>query len=110
MTTGRALKPNERAMMTALSVQAWEYYEAGRKLLPLIDADSRAALWVLVEIYSGLLARIDRRQGDVFSVARECACAREGVHAGARGGDGVAQAGRVVAGRRMVVVGAGWRG
>ncbi len=68
MTTGRALKPNERAMMTALSVQAREYYEAGRRLLPLIDADSRAALWVLVEIYSGLLAQIDRRRGDVFSV------------------------------------------
>ena len=64
---GRALKPNERAMITALSVQAWEYYEAARQLIPMIDADSRPALWVLVEIYSGLLQKIDRREGDVFS-------------------------------------------
>ena len=64
---GRELKPNERAMITALSVQAWEYYEAARQLIPLIDADSRPALWVLVEIYSGLLQQIDRREGDVFT-------------------------------------------
>ena len=64
---GRALKPNERAMLMALSVQAWEYYESGRQLIPLIDADSRACLWVMIEIYSGLLGKIDQRQGDVFS-------------------------------------------
>lgn len=64
---GRALKANERAMITGLSVQAWEYYEAGRQLIPLLDADSRAAMWVLVKIYSGLLAKIDLREGDVFS-------------------------------------------
>jgi 15-cis-phytoene synthase len=51
----------------ALSVQAWEYYESGRQLIPLLDPDSRACLWVMIEIYSGLLAKIDRRQGDVFS-------------------------------------------
>jgi phytoene synthase len=64
---GRPMKPNERAMLMALSVQAWEYYESGRQLIPLIDADSRACLWVMIEIYSGLLAKIDQRQGDVFS-------------------------------------------
>ena len=64
---GRAMKANERAMLVGLSVQAWEYYEASQELLPLIDADSRAALWVLVMIYSGLLRRIDDRNGDVFS-------------------------------------------
>jgi phytoene synthase len=64
---GRLLKPNERAMLIGLSVQAWEYYEAAQELLPMIDADSRAALWVLVEIYSGLLKKIDARDGDVFS-------------------------------------------
>ncbi len=84
MTTGRAVKPNERAMITALSVQAWEYYEAGRKLIPLIDADSRAALWVLVEIYSAVLARIDRREGDVFSV-RVSVPAREKIFTLVRG-------------------------
>lgn len=64
---GRELRPNERAMIVGLSVQTWEYYKAARELLPLIDADSRAALWVLVDIYSGLLGRIDEQQGDVFS-------------------------------------------
>ena len=68
MASGRTLEANERAMLVALSVQAWEYYESARELIPLIDAESRAALWVLVKIYSDLLASIDRRQGDVFSV------------------------------------------
>jgi phytoene synthase len=67
LARGREIKANERAMLMALSVQAWEYYEAGRQLIGLLDADSRACLWVMVEIYSGLLAKIDRRQGDVFS-------------------------------------------
>ena len=64
---GRGMKENERALMHALSVQAWEYYEAAGKLLPLIESDSRAALWVLVEVYSRLLRRVDRAEGDVFS-------------------------------------------
>jgi len=67
MAAGNSLRPNDCAMIGALSVQAWEYYESAWQLLPLIDANSRAALWVMVEIYSGLLTRIDRRQGDVFS-------------------------------------------
>ena len=67
LASGRAMKEKERAMIHALSVQAWEYYEAAGKLLPLIDRDSRAALWVLVEIYSRLLRKIDRLEGDVFT-------------------------------------------
>ena len=67
LSKGRVMQASERAMISALSVQAWEYYASSRELLPLIDADSRAALWVLVEIYSRLLQRIDARHGDVFS-------------------------------------------
>jgi 15-cis-phytoene synthase len=67
LARGRELKANERALIAGLSVQAWEYYEAARQLIPLLDADSRAAMWVLVEIYSGLLKKIDQREGDVFS-------------------------------------------
>ena len=37
------------------------------KLLPLIDRESRPALWVLVKIYRGLLKRIRRADYDVFS-------------------------------------------
>jgi phytoene synthase len=67
LAAGRAMKPSERAMLMAVSVQAWKYYESGRQLIGLLDADSRACMWVMMEIYSGLLARIDQRQGDVFS-------------------------------------------
>ena len=43
------------------------FYSAAGELLPLIDRDSRAALWVLVTIYRGLLERIVARNYDVFS-------------------------------------------
>jgi len=36
-------------------------------LLPLIDRESRPALWVLISIYHGLLKRIQRADYDVFS-------------------------------------------
>ena len=67
LAAGRPMKPHEKAMLMALSVQAWQYYESGRQLIPLLDADSRACMWVMMEIYSGLLAKIDQRQGDVFT-------------------------------------------
>ena len=67
LAAGRPMNPHEKAMIMALSVQAWEYYESGRQLIPLLDADSRACMWVMMEIYSGLLAKIDHRQGDVFT-------------------------------------------
>jgi phytoene synthase len=35
--------------------------------LPLIDRESRPALWVLVRIYHALLKRIERADYDVFS-------------------------------------------
>jgi phytoene synthase len=65
---GARIERNEQAMLCALSERAWEYYGAAAKLAPMIDKDSRAAFEVLVEIYSGLLKRIDKRAGDVFSV------------------------------------------
>ena len=43
------------------------YYASAGKLLPLIDRESRPALWVLVRIYRGLLKRIRRADYDVFS-------------------------------------------
>ncbi|HXB63197.1 MAG TPA: phytoene/squalene synthase family protein [Acidobacteriaceae bacterium] len=64
---GAPIERNERAMILALSERAWEYYAAAEKLAPMINRDSRAAFEVLVEIYSGLLKRIDARAGDVFS-------------------------------------------
>ena len=84
MAGGRPLKSNERALVAAMSARAWQYYGAARELLPLIDADSRAALWVMVKIYSGLLAEIDRTEGDVFS-RRVSVPTRRKVYALARG-------------------------
>lgn len=47
--------------------RAEEYYESGKKLLPLIDADSRPALWVLITIYHRLLLKIKGSGYNVFS-------------------------------------------
>lgn len=47
--------------------RAEEFYQSSRQLLPLIDADSRPALWVLVTIYHRLLLKIKRLGYDVFS-------------------------------------------
>jgi 15-cis-phytoene synthase len=67
LASGAAMLPNERTMLQSLGSQAERYYRSADQLLPLIDADSRAALWVLVTIYHGLLHKILRAHGDVFS-------------------------------------------
>jgi phytoene synthase len=58
---------NERALLAELAQRAEHYYQSAQKLLPLIDKESRPALWVLVSIYHGLLKRIRARNYDVFS-------------------------------------------
>ena len=58
---------DERALLAAIAQRAEEYYQSAQKLLPLIDRESRPALWVLVTIYHGLLKRIERADYDVFS-------------------------------------------
>jgi phytoene synthase len=47
--------------------RARDFYASAEELLPLIDRDSRAALWVLVTIYRGLLERIVAKNYDVFT-------------------------------------------
>jgi phytoene synthase len=49
------------------ALRARGFYRAAEDLLPLIDEDSRSALWTLVEIYRRLLERIIARNYDVFS-------------------------------------------
>ena len=56
-------------LMTYETHRAGNYYEQARSLLPLVDADSRAALWAMMEIYERLLKKIIRRRFDVFSAA-----------------------------------------
>lgn len=66
LARGAVMEANERAMLRALGSRAEGYYASADRLLPLIDADSRAALWVLVTIYHGLLRKISKADGDVF--------------------------------------------
>jgi phytoene synthase len=47
--------------------RAEKFYQSGQRLLPLVAADSRPALWVLIEIYHRLLRRIQALEFDVFS-------------------------------------------
>ena len=58
---------NERALLAAIAQRADEFYKSAQLLLPMIDSESRPALWVLVSIYHGLLMRIERANYDVFS-------------------------------------------
>ena len=67
LATGAAMEANERALLRALGARAETYYASADRLLPLIDADSRAALWVLVTIYHRLLFKIFDANGDVFT-------------------------------------------
>jgi phytoene synthase len=64
---GRSMTERERGMLATLAIRAEKYYVAGRKLIPLLDRDSRAAMWVLVTIYHRLLGRIAERRMEVFS-------------------------------------------
>lgn len=67
LSNGAPIAPNERAMLSTLADRAERYYASARQLLPLIDRDSRAALWVLVRIYHELLHKIARANNDVFT-------------------------------------------
>jgi len=58
---------NERALIAEIAGRAEEFYESAQLLLPLIDRESRPALWVLVRIYHALLKRIEHANYDVFS-------------------------------------------
>jgi len=58
---------NERALLSEIGRRAEGYYQSAQALMPLIDKESRPALWVLVTIYHALLKRIERAEYDVFS-------------------------------------------
>jgi phytoene synthase len=58
---------SERELLREMSDRAREYYKSADKLVPLIDADSRPALRVLVSIYRRLLDHIEAQDFNVFS-------------------------------------------
>jgi phytoene synthase len=58
---------NERALLREIGQRAEGYYKSAQALMPLIDKESRPAMWVLVEIYHALLKQIESADYDVFS-------------------------------------------
>ncbi len=62
-----SVSPSLRELMEFEALRARAYYRAAEDLLPLINEDSQAALWTLVEIYRRLLEKIIARNYDVFS-------------------------------------------
>jgi phytoene synthase len=66
LATGRAMTERERAMLATLAIRAEKYYLTAQKLIPLLDRDSRAAMWVLATIYHRLLGRIADHKMEVF--------------------------------------------
>ena len=56
-----------RKLMQFEAQRAQDFYASARELMPLISADSRSSLRVLVGIYSRLLQRIADRNYDVLS-------------------------------------------
>jgi phytoene synthase len=61
------LRPQARELLAFEADRAWRFYREGGELLALVDRDSRAALWALGRIYSGILAKIEHRGYDVGS-------------------------------------------
>jgi phytoene synthase len=59
--------PAERALLASVARRAEDFYRSADELLPLIDRESRPALWVLVSIYHALLKRIERADYNVFT-------------------------------------------
>jgi len=55
-----------RPVLELEAQRAREFYQAADQLLPLIDEESRPALWVLVEIYKRLLEKIAASGYQVF--------------------------------------------
>lgn len=56
-----------RPLLAFEAARAREFYVSAERLLPLIDEVSQPALWAMVEIYRGILDRIEGRQFDVYS-------------------------------------------
>ena len=67
LAQGRTMTERERGMLATLAIRAEKYYVAAGRLIPMLDRDSRAAMWVLLRIYHRLLARIAAKKMDVFT-------------------------------------------
>jgi 15-cis-phytoene synthase len=61
---------NALALLNFEIERAWQFYGEGWKLLPLVSDDSRAALWAMARIYSGILRKIETRSSAVLNGER----------------------------------------
>jgi 15-cis-phytoene synthase len=59
--------PKLAALVEFEANRAWRYYHEGWPLIHLVNEDSRAALWALARIYSGILEKIEARNYDVLA-------------------------------------------
>jgi phytoene synthase len=66
LASGATIQPNERALLRGLELHAQTLYRSADALVPLLDADSRPAMRVLVRIYHRLLDRIAADSSAVF--------------------------------------------
>jgi phytoene synthase len=66
LTNGSA-SSSLRPLLEFEALRARGYYRSAEELLPLVDEDSRGALWTLVEIYRHLLEKIIASNYDVFT-------------------------------------------
>jgi 15-cis-phytoene synthase len=64
---GRLEPKTVKELLALEGTRASEFYRAADELIPLLDRDSQAAMWVLVTIYRGLLERIEAKGFDVFT-------------------------------------------
>lgn len=65
--TGAAPTHSEHDLLAEIAGRAESYYRSAEVLLPLVNRESRPALWVLVSIYRALLKRIEGAGFDVFT-------------------------------------------
>jgi phytoene synthase len=63
----RSASPAFVKVMRFESERAWQFYDEGVRLQRLISEDSRAALWTLTRIYSGILRKIESIHYDVLA-------------------------------------------
>ena len=65
--SGRRLEQSRLSPLLEFEAQrAREYYDSAIELIPLIDVDSRPALWVMVTIYRRLLEKMAQSNYDVL--------------------------------------------
>ena len=77
------------ALMRFEADRAWQYYAEGAPLLNLVNRDSRAALWTLMRIYSGILQKIESLRYDVLATRHPGLSSMEKVFIMLRAGTGL---------------------